>query len=217
MRIEKSNISMAATRTYQTEAEEVMVAVNRQNGGQRTVTEKGVTQSRQQAVEGGVSQFSTSRDGVVFEQEEAGISYMEAQQDLEITANQPRQSSQAAVQAPKCEDNWLDIVNKVNEDPKIQMLRKMLELLEQFTGKKSGKNILDLPAGGTARTGGVFQMSAASVSMRYQETMALFGGVSRRKRAGQRQRPLDPPRGPLRLCFRRGEHRFYLQRHCGYL
>ncbi len=178
MRIEKSNISMAATRTYQTEAEEVMVAVNRQNGGQRTVTEKGVTQSRQQAVEGGVSQFSTSRDGVVFEQEEAGISYMEAQQDLEITANQPRQSSQAAVQAPKCEDNWLDIVNKVNEDPKIQMLRKMLELLEQFTGKKSGKNILDLPAGGTARTGGVFQMSAASVSMRYQETMALFGGVS---------------------------------------
>lgn len=175
MRIEKSNISMAATRTYQAESEEAMLAVSRQDGGQRTVVEKGVTQAKQQAVEGGTSQYSTSRDGMVFEREEAGISYMEAQQDLEITSNQPLQ---AAAAAPQCGENWLDIVDEVNEDPKIQMLRKMLELLEQFTGKKSPKTALEVPMGGTARAGGAFQMSASSVSIRYQQAMALFGGAA---------------------------------------
>lgn len=177
MRIDSSTISMAATRHYKAEAEVTQTAIVRGYGADGKLEQARVSTTTTRAstaeLEGSAAVFATSGDGLsLTSQGENRTAQAETKPGNTETAARPA-NVQAAV--PDNGD-WLgDIASEIENDPKIKMLRKMLDLLEQCTGKKFSNRRLDacLPE---KATGSRFQVSASMASMRYQQAMVQFGG-----------------------------------------
>ncbi len=176
MRIDSSSVSMASTRSFREEADLTQASIQRRYSAGGEVEDARVTTSKIRTkaleTEGGTSLFHSSSLGLSAE-ERADGGYKSARAKKEPQSGQPDGQS-AAVSVPKPHSDWLsNLSDAIDKDPKIQMLRKCLELLERATGK---------PVSGNTRVGGrklsdVLGISVSSVSARYQRTMSLSGGV----------------------------------------
>lgn len=175
MRISSSTVSMASARTYEAETLETQTIVNRRYSG-NTLTGERVTQSgvktKQVQMEGGAAVYqSRDREPV---QTQSGARSTESDHsapEQETVAQTPA----AALSVPR--EDWLSKYDfKPEDSPQVQMLRRMLDLLERITGKKTNRRFLDLPSRLEQSADSGFQLSASAVSARYQQAAVLFGG-----------------------------------------
>lgn len=176
MRIDSSTISMASSRSYKEEAEINQTSIIRGYGADGRLEQARVTSSAirtdRAELSAGAAVFTTSSGGL----ERTGqVESSSGHAENKPEAPETQVSRPAGVAVPDNGD-WLgDIASEVENDPKIKMLRKMLELLEQCTGKKFSNRRLDTGASGKMG-GAAFRASATMASMRYQQAMVLFGG-----------------------------------------
>ena len=177
MRIDSSTISMAATRSYKAETEATQTSIIRGYGADGKLEQAQVTKATTRAataeLTGSAAVYTTSGDGLSLASQ--GESHSA---DSETKPGNVENAARPASVPAALPDNgdWLgDIASEIENDPKIQMLRKMLELLEQCTGKKCSSRRLDTCPSVKA-AGAAFQVRASAASMRYQQAMVLFGG-----------------------------------------
>lgn len=165
MRIANSTVSMAAARTFQSESEVSQVHIDRGQGafqGQSRLSASTV-RTRTSIQEGSAALFGQ------VSQEEA-LPAEQTQQPVQSNTKTQDQGQKPSLTLPSC-SNWLESVrDSIEKDPRIQILRRMMDLLERITGKKYSKGILDRPSSSK----GAFAMASAS----YQRTSAFMGGMS---------------------------------------
>jgi len=176
MRIDSSSVSMASTRSYREEADLTQATIQRRYGAGGEVEHAAVTTAKIRTkaleTEGGTSLFHSSALGLSAEEQDGG-GYKSVRSKKEPQSGLP-DGAAAAVSIHKPHSDWLSgLSDSIDKDPKIQLLRKCLELLERATGR---------PAGSNTRIGGrklsdVLGISVSSVSARYQRTMSLSGGT----------------------------------------
>lgn len=177
MKIDSSTISMASTRSYEAETRETQTSITRgYNGGKlASVRASSVdVRTRQYTVEAGASRFQQNGS--------APLELEEGQNTNTSTSSSsnPQQPAGGAQSAPLSiavpDDNWVNKFDfKAEEDPKVQMLRKMLDLLDRITGRKSNRSFLDLPGKLEQAEKGAYRINAASAG--YQQTVAMFAGL----------------------------------------
>ena len=163
MRIATSTVSMAANRSFRSESEVTQVHKDRGQGafqGQSRVSASTV-RTRTSVSEGSAAVFSqVSQDALPTQQVQ--------QQPVQTHTQQRPQGQLPAYSSPS---NWLSSVqDSIEKDPRVQILRRMMDLLERMTGKKYSKGVLDKPAG----SGSSFAMASAG----YKRTSAFMGSMS---------------------------------------
>ncbi len=163
MRIAQSSVSMSASRSYQEEATQTLIHLDRGQGAFAGSTRVSVSTARTKRVEaeGGMARFVSA----------GGEASAEQAPPTQRSSAQTKGSGQTVpLPSAGSSRNWLsDIQTEVEKDPRIQMLRKMMALLERITGKKFSK---DIPTE-TRPTGGAFAFAQASAS--YRHTSAMVG------------------------------------------
>jgi len=196
MKIEASSVSMGASRIYQSETKLKQASITRYYG------DAGLERASVNVTESQISQKTMEASGAVYDtyNASAGVTEQEGAQSNQskytpinngATGNAARQSSftqqqQDLANLAKLQNeqkDWLsELKDKIDNDPKVQMLRKCLELLEKITGKKSSfsssldrmrdslssayhKQVSSLEA----------QASVSWVSAKYQKTMLAAG------------------------------------------
>ena len=134
MRIDSSTISMAATRSYKAETEATQTSIIRGYGADGKLEQAQVTKATTRAataeLTGSAAVYTTSGDGLSLASQ--GESHSA---DSETKPGNVENAARPASVPAALPDNgdWLgDIASEIENDPKIQMLRKMLELLEQW-------------------------------------------------------------------------------------
>lgn len=175
MRINSSTVSMGSARTYKAETEESQTIVDRRYVG-GTLVGKQVShidlKTRQVEMEGGASVYQTG--------ENSAPQLRESTQRTESGDTAQEQKPQAGNPAAAFtvpQEDWLSKFDfKLENDPQVQMLRRLLDLLERVTGKKANRSCLDLPSKLEQSADCAFRLSASAVSARYQQAAALFGG-----------------------------------------
>lgn len=177
MKIDSSTISMASTRSYEAETRETQTSITRGYNGDKLVSARASSvdvRTRQYTVEAGVSRFQQSGSAPL---------ELEEGQNTDTSANSSASAQQPAGDARNApvslavpDDNWVNKFDfKMEEDPKMQMLRKMLDLLDRITGRKSNRCFLDLPDKLEQAGKSAFRINAASAG--YQQTMSMFAGL----------------------------------------
>lgn len=165
MKIADSTVSMASTRYYKSVTELTTATVDRFHHEGGTDTYVTATHSRATHIEasGQASVFSQAGN---LEQVEEG---------------KPKKTLSLANRDPECRpvaapaQDWLSQVqDSIDRDPKVQMLRKMMELLERITGRRFRSGFESGSKGFGAKAGFSYQAGMAS----YQQTAALFAGES---------------------------------------
>lgn len=160
MRIENSTVAMASSRTYQAETQTVQTNIDRYHGA------NGVEQVR-------VTQTASRTKQLELSGEAASYSHTETT-PIETGNSQQSGNPQAAAIPEQGGDDWLANLNEsIENDPKIVMLRKLLDMLERFTGKKFNHDPLGLEK--SQSSNGQFRFSASAASARYQQTALMFG------------------------------------------
>ena len=173
MRINNSTVSMSAVRSYEAKATESTTTINRYYGSgleKATATTRTADVSYFE-VEGGTALFQTSGDGIS-RSDEGVVDYKNKESKPTGQESSVQGTGGVTIAVPNT-GNW---IFNINNNSEIQLLKRLLALLEQFTGKKSSRNSYDIPTADTAQINNSFQLSASSASMRYQQTMAMFQG-----------------------------------------
>lgn len=178
MRIESSSVAMNSARSYKAETKAVRTDIDRYHGD-------GVERVRVNAVETTSRAVEMDSSAAVFINKEVpdGSPAAAEQNTTQQSSSRPENSENTASQkdalrqmaeVPQKTDWLADITEQINNDPTIQMLRKALDMLERFTGKKYNHDVFD-----TGKSmGSGLQLSASAVSMKYQAVMANFGGAA---------------------------------------
>lgn len=163
MRIAKSTVSMAASRSFQSESQVTQLHLDRGQGafqGQSRVTASTV-RTNTSVKEGSAA---------VFQQTSQGGALPAEQSQQPAQANTKTQNQGQAYGRPAA-PNWLaNIQASIEKDPQVQMLRRMMELLERITGKKGSRDVLSKPS----HSSGAFAMASAG----YKHTSAFMGSIS---------------------------------------
>lgn len=197
MKIEASSVSMGASRIYQSETKVKQANITRYYG------DAGLERASANFTEAQISQKTMEASGAVYDtySASAGVTDQKGAQSSQskytpvnngATGNAAKQSASTQQQQELAnlaklqheQKDWLsELKDKIDNDPKVQMLRKCLELLEKITGKKSAfsspldrmkdavssaynKQVSSLEA----------QASVSWVSAKYQQTMLAAGG-----------------------------------------
>lgn len=206
MRIENSTVQMGSSRTYQADATMAQTTIRRNygNGVQRAIGHTSMLKSSQFEVSGGTSVFhsSSSDMGLVQQENDRYVDHstrptkkgvparvrnqlQNAVQDavegsVQNADTEQQQVEEALAQSVNANnEDWLSqISDSIEKDPKIQMLRKCLEMLERLTTRNSLWGFRSSPNRYSSSRGvsTSFQMSSSTVASRYQQSMALFGG-----------------------------------------
>lgn len=163
MRITNSSVSMSSARTYQSETQQTTTHLDKGQGafsGSSRVTVSTVATKRLE-VDGGMTTYVSGGPQASAENEPA----------VRVTASKPKTASaqKGPVSIPSGSDDWLaDIQAEVEKDPRVQALRKMLELLERISGKRPSKNSVT-----QKRSGSSFAAASAS----YKRSSAFMGSM----------------------------------------
>lgn len=161
MRIQNSTVMMNSGRSYQAEQEVSLKNIQRyhgQNGVERTIVSAATTKTSVRERSGAAGYSSSARsDSRTLQpgKEESGAEVSpELQAKLEAI-----EAGRAAAK------NWTDSIQEAEEDPKLQMLRKCLELLDRITGRKK--------CGSTSitRSKERIEMQISAAAQRYQQVM----------------------------------------------
>lgn len=177
MKIDSSTISMASARSYEAETRETQTSITRGYNGDKLASVRASSvdvRTRQYTVEAGASQFRQSGSAPL---------ELEEGQNTNTSTSSSSDSQQPAGDARNApvsfavpDDNWVNKFDfKAEEDPKVQMLRKMLDLLDRITGRKSDRSFLDLPGKLEQAAKGACRINAAASG--YQQTVAMFAGL----------------------------------------
>jgi len=150
MRIESSAVAMQSGRTYELERELTQTSIQRGYGAQSGRTIVSANTSRQTVRE---------RSG-----EESLYAAASVQNKRELKTAAQKDLPEPEASAPK--RDWLDEVqNAIDRDPKVQILRKCLELLDRLSGR-SGFGY------GISHSVERMEQSITAVAARYRQTMS---------------------------------------------
>lgn len=173
MRITSSTVAMTSTRSYQAETNETQTIVDRSYVGDKQTsirTSHIHVKTKQVQLEGGASLHRSVEQGAPTLQESSRSAASEA-----AGPEAAQQSAPPAVTFPSNED-WLSKFDfHVEDSPQIQMLRRLLDLLDRVTGRKSNRSCLDLPSK-LEQASNNASLSISAVSARYQQASLMFGG-----------------------------------------
>lgn len=163
MRITQSAVAMNSARSYEAVTKQTVVHKDQGQGANEgqsrlTITE---TDTKRLEVEGGMTRYVSGGEETV-----GG----EAPRINTTVSSKPALSTaRPTVTLPARNDNWLDEIQaRVEDDPKIKALRKMLELLDRLTGRSPRRTNVSAGKG--------FSFKAASASYR-QVSAAFTGGM----------------------------------------
>lgn len=174
MRITNSSVSMSSARAFQSEAQQVVTHLDKGQGafeGTTRVTAT-ATATKHLELEGGMSYYVGGGDAQ---------SALEQEPTVRENTSKPKhtggQNGQAVSMAPSSGD-WLhDIQAEVEKDPRIQALKKMLELLERITGKGSHKSGLKASSSAFAAASASYRfMGHAEINIINRSPRAVEGG-----------------------------------------
>lgn len=163
MKIADSAVSMASTRYYKSETQLTTATVDRFHHDGKTDTYVTTTHSRATQIEasGQVSAFVQSGE------------------PEQVNGENRRQALSRSSGDPDCQrlavptNDWLSEVQaSIEKDPKVQIMRKMMELLERITGRRFRGGLIDGKGSLGMSTGFSYQAGIAS----YQKTAALLAG-----------------------------------------
>ncbi|WP_322170482.1 hypothetical protein [Acutalibacter caecimuris] len=160
MRITQSSVSMYASRSYQSETTQTLTHLDRGQGAFAGSTRISVStvRTKRLEVEGGMTHYVSGTTGLPEEPAQP------------ISQTQTESAGTPRLPLPTQSKDWLsDIQAEVEKDPRIQILRKMVAMLESITGKKFSKGILDAPRAKGDHSG----FAAASAS--YLRSSAWMG------------------------------------------
>lgn len=160
MRITQSSVAMTSARSYEAETRQTVIHKDQgqgTNAGMNRVIVSETTTKRLEVEGGMVHYVQGGLDG------QAGEAPRISNKVTSATASP---AAQPAVTIPARNDDWFsDIQARVEDDPKIMALRKMLEVLERMNGKSPRR---------TGTAGKVSGFKAASAS--YKLTSAAYMG-----------------------------------------
>lgn len=176
MRITNSSVSMSSARSYKTETQQVSTHVDIGQGAfagsKRLIVS--ATKTDRLEVEGGMTYYVPNSPQTSVEQAPSVKEKSSVPQTATISG------SPVTTVAPSSGDWLSDIQAEVEKDPRIQALRKMLDLLDRITGKRTGKNSIAPTISGPA-------FAAASAS--YKRTSAFMGHAEINIRNNPRNNP----------------------------
>ncbi|RKJ40497.1 hypothetical protein D7X94_07120 [Acutalibacter sp. 1XD8-33] len=174
MRIADSTVAMASSRSYKSETQADALTITRQydgNTGKSRVTSAAVAsvRTRHLEVSGQTSLFTSSGRPELAEasQESQG-------QGVQSDSTQQARPESGNRFAPSVGGkDWLsNIQASIDRDPKVQMLRKMMELLDRITGRRTSYGSKDLFGSQGSRSWNF------SGGLRYTEAALGYQGVS---------------------------------------
>lgn len=181
MRIENSTVAMSSWRLYEAEAEETQVSTRRGYSGDSLVREntfyKDVAVSYYE-VEGGASIYTTSSAGV----EKKDDGQFCRKQEEEKDAGKKHKNKETAdfrfIEGPERGWNWVSSLKcDSGESAEIQLVKRMLEVLNQFRQKHGYGKKLELPMDRLRTTADAVQFNASAASVKYQQSMAMFSAA----------------------------------------
>ena len=179
MRIENSNISMASSRTYQAEAEIKQTIIDRRYGSdgkkpQMTLISHQSATAKTLEVEGGAAVYVNNQLTAKSDQQ--------PQRSVRESSSGPSQdtsSLRSAVDQLAAMDeqkDWLsDAIDAVNNDPTIQALRKVLNLIDRLSGRKPTWDPASELSATLRQSNSAYQMRFSAAAMRYQSAVLTFG------------------------------------------
>jgi len=154
MRIESSAVAMQSGRTYEMERNLTQATIQRGYGTEsgRTILSAGASRQTVRERSGEESLYAAAS--------------VQNQREMKTSAVKDLPEAQPQVSAPK--RDWLDEVqDAIDRDPKIQILRKCLELLDRLSGRGGFGGSY-----GISRSVERMEQSISAVAARYQQTMA---------------------------------------------
>lgn len=185
MRIQSSTVSMRSSRKSRTETERTRVTTDRSSGGgpQRTVVTVQERRGVHTEESAGASLFRTEtgvENPAVQERQAEEETWTMDQGTLDSDPNAAETMEAApppgALQAPPEEHDWFgEIMDRVNSDPRLQIYRHLLELLDRVCGGKGRSRDPWEEFCGDQERRNPLQLSASAASARYQQTMSFFG------------------------------------------
>ncbi len=170
MRIQASQVAMDSGRTYQMEQEISRKTIQTYHGAdgkaQRAITILGGSRSQIRQVSGQESLFSSSASGGTGQTRSRSAQHTGQTQSNDADGD----AAQALVMGQQKAADWTNSLDEaVNRDPKVQMLKKCLELLDRLTGK-TGSSLLS--SSSLTRSAERMEQRISSIALRYQENMA---------------------------------------------
>ncbi len=180
MRIENSTVAMSSWRLYEAEVEEKQESTRRAYSGDRLVSEN--TFSKDVAVsyyevEGGAGIYTTSAAGVEKKNDGQFCRKQEEEKDVGKKNKNREPADFRVIEGPERGWNWVSNMKCDNgETAEIQLVRRMLEALNQFRERHGGKK-LELPMDRLRTTADAIQFKASAASVKYQQSMAMFGAA----------------------------------------
>lgn len=179
MKIENSVVAMSSYRSYAAEAKETQSTITRSYQGgelQRASVHAKKVGISQFEVEGGSAVYTTSSAGVS-RKDQGSTNYCYSDTEPIKDAAQTQQAVPFQLVANSGAGNWIhNSLPKADDSPELQMLKKMLELLKQFTGK--GKKLYDpsMAMKSIKAAENSVKFSASASSLTFQEVTAVING-----------------------------------------
>lgn len=141
MRIDSSNIKMAAFRSFESTTAETNSTITRfyGNGGTNTIVSSISTKTAFSQVEGSTAVFTSSKSGIE-RTDKNDVTHQHTEVE-NANQNQPQNNNLAAAQNMALQlsdmNSYMeDFDFNVEDDPEIAMLKRMLEMLNRSNGKK---------------------------------------------------------------------------------
>lgn len=169
MRIQKSTVAMQSGRSYQAEQEVSLTSIQRHHGSE------GVDQTN-------VS-VSKTRTSIQEQSVSAGIHRMDSAvtsstSPVRSSKSRPAQNAQSAADPMQAvaagqqqAEDWLNALHEAEEDPKLQLFRKCMELIDRLSG--------NLPkTSSISRSLERMEMKMSAAALRYQSNMNQAGSLN---------------------------------------
>ena len=176
MKIDSSVINMSSYRHYSAEAQETQTTVIRNyNGNAMESASVNVSEYKisQKEIEGSSAVYTTTSAGVEkTDKPQTEYKYQETK-PVEAAGNKNRQPGLI----PMPQTNWLkDCKSKIEDDPEIKLLKKMLQLLKKFRGKDGENYNPDIAMNEIKCAESTSKFSAAASSISFEQTVAAING-----------------------------------------
>jgi len=182
MRIDNSTVAMSSWRSYTAEAEESQTSTRRGYNGDALVREN--TFSKDVAVsyheiEGGAAIYTTSSNGVEKKDDGQFCRKQEEAKDIDKKKGKEDTPNFHFIEKPHNNGNWISNMNcNTGRSSEIDLVRKMLEVLNQFREKHGYGKKIDIPLRDFQNTGNPIQTNSSAAAIKYQQSMAMFSVMS---------------------------------------
>lgn len=171
MRIQNSTVALHSGRSYQAEQEVSLKSIQRyhgQEGVERTVVSVSNTKTSIQELSGAESLYHSATATAPSNGKGSQI------EQAKTKGQSPNGQAQAIAAGQTEAQNWLNAVREAEEDPKVQLFRKCMELIDRLTGKLQSS----LPRSASiTRSLERMEMKISAATLRYKENMNLGGAV----------------------------------------